>query len=112
MAQPGDLTGQRCLHHPGREAAARCPECRRHFCRECVTEHDERALCAGCLRRLSGGPEARRRPWRAALLRAAAVAAGVFLAWFYFFLLGRALLLLPEDLHRTTRGAVAAGEAP
>ena len=34
-----NLIHQRCSNHPGREAAVRCPECGRFFCRECVTEH-------------------------------------------------------------------------
>ncbi len=46
-----DLSGKRCFNHAGREAAARCPGCRRFYCRECVTEHDGRVLCAECLRR-------------------------------------------------------------
>jgi len=44
-----DLTHQRCHHHQFREAAARCPECGRYFCRECITEHADRVLCASCL---------------------------------------------------------------
>jgi hypothetical protein len=40
---------QRCLHHHEREAVARCPECGHYFCRECITEHDERVICASCL---------------------------------------------------------------
>lgn len=112
MVRPGDLSAERCLNHPVREAAARCPGCRRHFCRECVTEHDGRALCAACIPRDDGRAAGRRRPWGAALLRAVGVAAGIVLAWFYFYLLGRALLLLPDDRHPTTRTAVRAGDAP
>ena len=44
-----DLARQQCFRHPGREAVVRCPSCRRDFCRECVTEHDERYLCSSCL---------------------------------------------------------------
>lgn len=45
-----DLARQQCFNHPGREAIVRCPSCRRDFCRECVTEHDDRYLCSACLR--------------------------------------------------------------
>ena len=45
-----DLARQQCFNHPGREAIVRCPSCRRDYCRECVTEHDERYLCSACLR--------------------------------------------------------------
>ena len=47
------LSQQRCVLHPDREAVARCPECKRFFCRECVTEHDGRLLCATCINHLS-----------------------------------------------------------
>jgi hypothetical protein len=54
------LAAQRCFHHSLREAVARCPECRQFYCRECITEHEERVICATCLRRLSAAPPARR----------------------------------------------------
>ena len=44
-----DLLHQRCFNHMLREAVACCPECRRYFCRECVTEHEDKVLCAACL---------------------------------------------------------------
>ena len=47
------LIHRRCLHHPAREAVALCPECRRFYCRECVTEHTGRMICAGCVARLA-----------------------------------------------------------
>ncbi|MFP4054916.1 MAG: rhomboid family protein [Phycisphaerae bacterium] len=43
----------RCHNHPQREAAARCPECGRFFCRECVTEHEGRVICSACLRAIT-----------------------------------------------------------
>lgn len=39
----------KCLIHTAREAVARCPQCRQFFCRECITEHGGRVLCAPCL---------------------------------------------------------------
>jgi uncharacterized paraquat-inducible protein A len=49
-----------CVNHPSREASARCPECKRYFCRECTTEHDSRILCASCLNRLTNKSGPRR----------------------------------------------------
>jgi hypothetical protein len=46
-----DLARQQCFRHPGREAVVRCPSCHRDFCRECVTEHEDRYLCSECLAR-------------------------------------------------------------
>ena len=44
---------QTCFQHPDREAVVRCPSCRKYYCRECVTEHDDRMLCSNCLAALT-----------------------------------------------------------
>lgn len=46
------LRHARCLFHPLREAAARCPHCGGTFCRECVTDEEGKLACPPCLRRL------------------------------------------------------------
>jgi hypothetical protein len=84
-----------------REAAARCPECGRFYCRECVTEHGGRVVCAACLKRLAagrGGPRARLRTFTGLLRSGVAF----FVLWFLFYLAGRALLLLPTSFHEGT----------
>jgi hypothetical protein len=83
---------QRCWNHEGREAVCRCPECGRSFCRECVTEHQSRLLCAACLTRLAhqAAPEsAMQRAVPAVLL-----AAGLVLAWLIFFGAGEGILAM------------------
>jgi len=50
------LRHARCLFHPLREAAARCPHCGGTFCRECVTDEDGRLACPPCLRRMARPP--------------------------------------------------------
>jgi hypothetical protein len=85
--------GQRCANHTGREAAARCPECRSFFCRECVTEHEGRVLCAACIRRLTAAGAARRRPLLRRLAGIVPIGLGLLTAWLFFFLFGRALIL-------------------
>ncbi|HWC98270.1 MAG TPA: hypothetical protein VG456_16035 [Candidatus Sulfopaludibacter sp.] len=71
----------------------RCPECGRSFCRECVTEHQSRLLCAGCLTRIAGQapPQSgmRRHAMPAVLL-----AAGLVLSWLLFFGAGEAILAM------------------
>jgi hypothetical protein len=47
------MANLRCFNHANREASARCPECRKYFCKECTTEHQLRILCASCLKRLT-----------------------------------------------------------
>jgi hypothetical protein len=95
------LTHQRCFNHATREAVARCPECRHHFCRECITEHDDRVICAACLKKLARVPLLQR-PAFAGLLRAGQCFAGLILAWFFFHLLAEVLLKLPADFHEGT----------
>jgi hypothetical protein len=58
------LRHARCLFHPLREAAARCPHCQGTFCRECVTDEDDRLACPPCLRRMSHPPAPKPSPAR------------------------------------------------
>lgn len=80
------LVRQRCLHHPEREAASRCPQCQRFYCRECVTEHAGRLLCRDCLARGTGAGAARR-SWAGFWWTAAALA-GCCLIWITFYYFG------------------------
>ena len=97
---PG-LIHERCFHHALREAVARCPECERFFCRECVTEHDDRVICASCLKKIvaRGGDARARWSW---VRRAAQCAAGLAVCWVVFYYAGRALLALPSSFHEGT----------
>jgi hypothetical protein len=96
-----NLSYQRCSNHAVREAVARCPECKRFFCRECITEHDDRVLCAGCLKKLARVPLTRR-PAFVGLIRAVQCTAGFLIAWFFFFLIGQSLTRLPDSFHEET----------
>ena len=95
---------QRCILHPDREAVARCPGCARYFCRECVTEHDGRVLCAACLHCLT---EERGEPGRAVALavlarrvgKAAALVGGVLLLWLFYLLVATLLCAMPHRFH-------------
>jgi hypothetical protein len=51
-----NLRNARCLFHPLREAAARCPHCGGTFCRECVTDEEGKLACPPCLRRMARPP--------------------------------------------------------
>jgi uncharacterized paraquat-inducible protein A len=95
------LTAQRCLHHPIREAVARCPECGHFFCRECITEHDDRVICSACLKKLTTKVEKSRRSF-APLVRVTAAAFGIILAWLFFFMVGRLLVNIPSAFHEGT----------
>ena len=109
MADAPDLTRARCVVHARREAAARCPECRRFFCRECVTEHGDRAICAACLGRLAGAGAERGRKSFQAVARAGQILLGIFAAWFFFYMVGEFLSSLPDAFHETSRGTGVPG---
>ena len=93
-----ELAQQRCFNHAAREAAARCPECKQFFCRECITEHDDRVLCAACLRKLAGAPSAKQRAF-GGLMQFVRCAVGILIAWFFFYLIGEILVRLPDSFH-------------
>ncbi len=95
------LTAQRCYNHQRREAVARCPDCGRFFCRECVTEHEDRVLCTACLRKLTKKSRAGAFGF-AILFRIGQCSFGLFLLWLAFYYLGRMLLALPADFHEGT----------
>ena len=90
-----------CLNHPDREAAARCPGCRRFFCRECVTEHAGRILCARCLPAQLSAPRSAGDPpyWLSAIT---ATLIGLGIAWATFLALGTFLLRIPSQWHEGT----------
>lgn len=78
---------------------ARCPECRNYFCRECVTEHQGRLVCASCLQR----PEETKARKTASVWNPIAntfkAAFGILLAWIFFYAIGQLLLLIPDSFH-------------
>lgn len=91
---------QRCWNHEAREAVCRCPECGRSFCRECVTEHEARLLCASCLNAVARAHQSPRAGLRR-LLPAAMALAGILLAWTVFYGAGEALILLTNRMEQT-----------
>ena len=95
------FVAQRCLHHPLREAAARCPECGQFYCRECITEHDDRVVCSSCLRKLTAKTETRRRSFAPAV-RVSVAVFSFLLAWMFFFLVGRMIVSVPTSFHEGT----------
>ncbi len=92
------LSKQRCFNHANREAVARCPECRKFFCRECITEYDHRMICASCLTRLTGDEE-ESRPRFTSIVRASQFTLAIVILWLFFYISGQWLLSLPATFH-------------
>ena len=101
-ASPSRLASQRCFHHGGREAVARCVSCRRAYCRECVAEHGGRMICAACLRRENERAPATPRRWSRALAGSVLTVVAVFVAWSFFFGLAELLREIPAPVHEGT----------
>lgn len=87
---------QRCFNHTDREAAARCPSCLRFYCRECVTEHQGRMMCANCVARL-GQATSRQKSGNVAW--AAGAIGGLLFAWLIFYYLGMGMARIPSTFH-------------
>lgn len=96
-----DIASRRCFNHPEREAAVICPECKKDYCRECVTEHDDRMLCAQCLQKLLKTPFIKRFRLRY-LKKFAQCLLGFLIAWMFFYYLGEILLSIPASFHEGT----------
>ena len=95
-----NIAEERCFNHPSREAGARCPKCKRFFCRECISEHDGQVICAYCIKSLRASPSKRLRlVW---LIRAVQVLAGLLLLWSSFYLIGKELQTIPSSFHQDT----------
>lgn len=96
------LHQQVCLNHHEREAVARCPECTHFYCRECIAEHDDRVICAACLRKLLKPEAARHNPLFTWLKRAAAFGFSLVVAWAAYYSVAKILLRIPVGIHDGT----------
>jgi late competence protein required for DNA uptake (superfamily II DNA/RNA helicase) len=92
------LRQRRCDNHPNREASARCPECGRFFCRECITEHDDRVVCASCLAKLTTKKTMDGKSWTWAPKLGLALLA-VAIVYFFLLLIGNLLVSIPSQFH-------------
>jgi len=93
---------QRCWNHEAREAACRCPACGRSYCRECVSEHEGRLLCAACLSKVSANSEPETGAFRR-LAPPAMIAAGILLAWLVYWAAGASLIGLIHRMEQEPR---------
>lgn len=92
------LSQAHCLNHPRREAAARCTSCGQPFCRECVTDLDDRMVCSACYRTKTAAKEKPKRDWFL-LTTALQALLGLALLWAGAWFLGRLLVSTPAEFH-------------
>ncbi|MBN2419754.1 MAG: rhomboid family protein [Deltaproteobacteria bacterium] len=96
-----NLLHQKCYNHKQREAVARCPECKRFFCRECITEHDDRVLCADCLIKKDINTQ-KTSSALSSLFYVCRFISGTIILWLIFYYIGLILLSLPANFHEGT----------
>ncbi len=96
-----DISRQRCYNHQSREAAARCLECGRSYCRECVTEHDDKVMCSECLKNQTSALKEKKKRF-GNVFRLIFFAINIIFLWITFYYLGRSLLKIPASFHDGT----------
>ena len=96
-----DLTHQHCHNHMLREAVARCPECGRFFCRECITEHEDKVLCAACLHKMAEPTGIGSNRFQG-LMQVGQFLLGIIILYVIFYYTAQVLLSLPSDFHEGT----------
>jgi hypothetical protein len=82
---------QHCWNHEAREAACRCPACGRTYCRECVSEHDGRLLCATCLSTITAQRATKAGVFRK-LAPPAMMLAAILFAWLAYWAVGESVM--------------------
>jgi len=91
------------MNHAAREAVARCPACKNFFCRECVTEHGGRVMCAACIQKSEASEVGRKSGVFSVglgrCIHGAKMVFGIFLLWIFFYGIGQLLLLIPDSFH-------------
>jgi hypothetical protein len=90
---------QHCWNHEAREAVCRCPACRRSYCRECVSEHEGRLLCAVCLSGVAARSEAGAGVF-GKLAPLGMIAAAILIAWLAYWAAGASLIGVIRRLHQ------------
>ncbi|CAN5496049.1 hypothetical protein BH09VER1_BH09VER1_42850 [soil metagenome] len=95
------LAAKRCFNHAAREPVAHCTNCRNFFCRECISEHDDRMLCAACLITLATAAPPRRARL-VPVIRGGQLVLSLMAAWIFFYLVGVGLLSIPSSFHQNT----------
>jgi hypothetical protein len=93
------LAHSKCFQHLSREAVARCPDCLRFYCRECVTEHDGRMICRPCLDDLLQEDSKASTGFVRGLIQWFLAGVGFTTTLYIFYLIGRILLSIPSNFH-------------
>ena len=106
MSDVAQVLRKACANHPDRESVGRCPECTHTFCRECITDHEGRVICANCLAMLQTAATERSGVILAFVKGTLGTVVGLLLALAFFYGLGWGLLAIPDSFHKGTWYAI------
>jgi uncharacterized membrane protein YvbJ len=98
MSEERALRERKCVNHASREAVARCPECKKDFCRECITEHNNKMLCTNCLHEKTKRKEAKKKKLEI-LFTIFLFCLGMLISYYFFFGLASMLSEIPDQFH-------------
>ena len=91
-----------CAIHPARPASARCPNCRKFYCSECITEHEGKMSCASCLRlSMESVPESKRK-LRLPIAPLVQLVLAIAVCWVVFYFFAQFLVDVPDNFHDGT----------
>ncbi|MEM7602236.1 MAG: rhomboid family protein [Verrucomicrobiota bacterium] len=92
-----------CVIHADRVSAARCPSCHQFYCSECITEHEGKMICAGCLDQLdASSSEAQKKPARVPGAAVLQIVAAAVVVWILFYFFAQTLGDIPDEFHDGT----------
>jgi uncharacterized paraquat-inducible protein A len=98
MSEEHGLRKRKCANHASREAVARCPECKKDFCRECITEHNNKMLCTNCLQEITRKKDAKKKKL-AALFTIVLFFLGMLISYYFFLGVASMLSEMPDQFH-------------
>lgn len=99
----GEIIRLRCTNHAGREAVAICTRCSGSFCRECISECEQRVVCAHCLAAL-GKASRQKRGLLGLLFQTSWCALSFVFLWAVCYYFGKILLSAPSAFYRSVLG--------
>ncbi|MCD4819929.1 MAG: rhomboid family protein [Candidatus Cloacimonetes bacterium] len=91
------LSQVRCHNHIDREAVSLCKHCHNYFCRECISDYDDKMLCKSCIDKLISNNNLKRKK-KLNFKQYLAVIFSSLLLWFIFYSSGNILISISDLL--------------
>lgn len=86
---------KRCYNHSEREAVGLCRECGSFYCRECITEHDDRLICSDCLKKTRRSVLTKNK-YSGKFIFGLQCVTGFFVSWIFFYYSGKMVIFISD----------------